>query len=107
MIIKAVLLKQSIEKAKSTLTLDAIDLQIRKKDIDQFALRCFNSLSHDWEVSGVQIASLLLQLPSFYTSNYNFVQINLWWLKQYMYTTIQPLEPTPNNSYLLFSLKFV
>ena len=60
MLVKAILLKQSIEKAKATSTPDANDLQIRRKDIDQFALRCFNTLSHDHEISGVQIASSLL-----------------------------------------------
>jgi intergrase/recombinase len=78
MLVKAVLLKQIIEKAKDALNLDASDLQIRKKDVDQFALRCFNTLSHDREVSSVQIASSLLQLLTYYTSNYNFVQVNLW-----------------------------
>ena len=60
MLVKAALLKQSIEKAKATLTPNAEDLRIRKKNIDQFALRCFNSLSHDREISGVQIANSLL-----------------------------------------------
>lgn len=52
-VLKAALLRQSIEKAKATLVPDATDLRLRKKDMDQFALRCFNSLSHDREVSGV------------------------------------------------------
>jgi hypothetical protein len=69
MLVKAALLKQSIEKAKATLTPDANDLRIRKKDMDQFALRCFNTLSHDREISGGQIASSLLQLPTYYTGN--------------------------------------
>lgn len=77
MLVKAALLKQSINKAKATLTPNANDLRIRKKDIDQFALRCFNTLSHDQEISGVQITSSLLQLPTYYTDNYNFVQVNL------------------------------
>jgi len=56
-------------------------MRIRKKDMDQFALRCFNTLSHDREISGVQIASSLRQLPTYYTVNDNFVQVNLWWLR--------------------------
>jgi hypothetical protein len=60
MLVKAALLKQAIEKAKATLTLDADDLRIRKKDMDQFTLRCFNTLSHNREISGVQITSSLL-----------------------------------------------
>jgi hypothetical protein len=34
MLVKAALLKRSIEKAKATLTLDATDIRIRKKDMD-------------------------------------------------------------------------
>lgn len=71
MLVKAALLKQMIEKAKDALNPDTSDLRMKKKDMDQFALRCFNTLSHDREVSGVQIASSLLQLPTYYTSNYN------------------------------------
>jgi hypothetical protein len=92
MLVKAALLKQSIEKAKATLTPDANDLRIRKKDMDQFALRCFNTLSHDREISGVQIASSLLQLPTYYTSNYNFVQVNLWWLRKYVRAAVDLAE---------------
>lgn len=97
MLVKAALLKQSIEKAKSTLTPDAADLRVRKKDMDQFALRCFNTLSHDREISGVQIASSLLQLPTYYTKNYNFAQVNLWWLRQYVRMTIDSTESPSSN----------
>jgi hypothetical protein len=98
MLLKAALLRRSIEKAKTTLSPDATDLRLRKKDMDQFALRCFNSLSHDREISGVQIASSLLQLPTHYTDNYNFVQVNLWWLRQYVRAAIQPTELLVNVS---------
>jgi hypothetical protein len=91
MLVKAALLKQSIEKAKATLTPDANDLRIRKKDMDQFALRCFNTLSHDREISGVQIASSLLQLPTYYTGNYNFVQ-------QYVRVVIDPAQSSADDS---------
>jgi hypothetical protein len=99
MLLKAALLKRAIEKAKATLTPDAADLRIRQKDTDQFALRCFNSLSHDREISGVQIASSLLRLPNYYTHNYNFVQLNLWWLRRYVRAAIQPtLLPADGSS---------
>jgi hypothetical protein len=77
MLVKATLLKQAIEKSKAPLTPDANNLRIRKKDMDQFALRCFNTLSNDREVSGMQIASSFLQLPTYYTANDDFVQVNL------------------------------
>ena len=80
MVLKAALLKESIEKANATQTPNAVDMRLQKKGTDDFVLRCFNSLSHDREISGVQVASSLLQLPTYYTSNYNFVQVNLWWL---------------------------
>ena len=76
MLIKAALLKESIEKAKANPTPNATDLRLQEKNIDRFELRCFNSLS-EWEVSGPQVASSLLQLPTHYTDNYNFVQVNL------------------------------
>ncbi|KFZ23650.1 hypothetical protein V502_01866 [Pseudogymnoascus sp. VKM F-4520 (FW-2644)] len=92
-VLKAALLRQSIEKAKTTLTPDSTDLRLRRKDMDQFALRCFNSLSHDREVRGVQIASTLLQLPAYYTANYNFVSVNLWWLRRYVRLAIMSTDP--------------
>ncbi|KAJ6087103.1 hypothetical protein N7467_006017 [Penicillium canescens] len=84
MIAKVALLKQAIEKAKTANPPTATDLRLREKDIDNFALRCFNSLAHDREVSGVQVASTLLHLPSYYTVNTKFVRVNLWWLRQYV-----------------------
>jgi hypothetical protein len=77
MLVKAVLPRRSIEKAKAILEPNADDLQIRKKDVDQFVLRCFNTLSYDREISGVQIVNSLLRLPTYYTENYNFAQVNL------------------------------
>jgi hypothetical protein len=57
------------------------DLRLREKGMDKFAQRCFNTLACDREISGVQVASTLLQLPTFYTVNSNFISINLWWLR--------------------------
>jgi hypothetical protein len=59
--------------------------------LDNFALRCFNTLSHDREISGVQVASTLLNLPTYYTISHNFNRINLWWLRRYMRDLIQPV----------------
>lgn len=50
----------------------------------------FNALCHDREISGVQVASVLLQLPTYYTINYNFTRIDLWWLRRYIRALIQP-----------------
>ncbi|OKP09974.1 hypothetical protein PENSUB_4620, partial [Penicillium subrubescens] len=87
---KAALLKQSIEKAKVAEPPTATDLRLREKGVNNFALRCFHALSHDREISGVQVASSLLQLPTHYTISYNFVRVNLWWLRRYIRAIIQP-----------------
>jgi hypothetical protein len=57
--------------------------------MDNFALCCFNTLSRDREISGVQVASTLLQLPTYYTVNDNAVRVNLWWLRRYIRTIVQ------------------
>jgi hypothetical protein len=98
MIIKAALHRQAIEKAMTTLTPDATDLRLREKGMDGFAHRCFNAMSHDREISGVQIASSLLQLPEYYTGNDNFVQINIWYLRQYIRRAIGSIESASENT---------
>ena len=60
---KAALLKQSIEKAKVAEPPTRTDLRLREKGVHNFELHYFNALSHDREISGVQVASVLLQLP--------------------------------------------
>jgi hypothetical protein len=99
MLLKTALLKESVEKAKATLTPDATDLRLREMDMDRFVLRCFNTLSRDREISGVQIASSLLGLPTHYTENSNnFVQVNLWWLKRYVRTAMESIDSLSNAS---------
>jgi hypothetical protein len=53
MLAKTALLKQSIDKAKMTEHPTATDLRLREKGMDQFALRSFNILANDREISGV------------------------------------------------------
>lgn len=57
---KAALLKQAIDRANFASAPRQVDLRLREKGMDKFALRCFNSLSQDREVSGVQVASTIL-----------------------------------------------
>ncbi|CAI7569062.1 unnamed protein product [Penicillium discolor] len=92
MLAKAALLKQRIERAEAAELPIRTDLRLRDKGLDNFALRCFNTLSHDREISGVQVVSTLLNLPTHYTINYNFVRINLWWLRGYIRDLIQPIN---------------
>jgi hypothetical protein len=53
MVAKAALLKQRIERAETAELLTRIDMRLRERGLDNFALRCFNTLSHDREISGV------------------------------------------------------
>jgi transcriptional regulator of met regulon len=98
MVTKAALLKQAIDHAHSTQAPSTADLRLRQRNMVNFSLRCFNSLSQDREVSGVQVASTLLQLPSYYTINYNFTRINLWWLKRYVRTLVPLTTSQPPSS---------
>jgi hypothetical protein len=81
---KAALLRQAIDRAKVAVPPTATDLRLRERGMDKFALRCFNSLAQDREVSGVQAASTLPRLPSYYTLHSKFVRVNLWWLRRYV-----------------------
>ena len=75
MLLKAALLAESKERLESN-SGDNISSQDTK-----FLLRWYNSLAHDQEISGVQIASHLLGFPTHY-SNYNsFVHVSLWRLR--------------------------
>jgi hypothetical protein len=88
-LVKAALLKQSIDKANATETPTSSNLRLREKGIDKFALRCFNSFSND---------RALLQLPTFYTINDKFVPIDLWWLRRYIRATIYAEDPSNDNA---------
>ncbi|KAF4210355.1 hypothetical protein CNMCM5878_004518 [Aspergillus fumigatiaffinis] len=92
MVAKAALLKERIERAKTAELPTRTDLRLREKGFDNFALRCFNTLSHDREISGVQVASTLLNLPTHYTISHNFIRINLWWLRRYIRDLIEPVS---------------
>ena len=53
MVTKAALLRQSLEKARVADPVIEADLRLRENGMNNFALRCFNTLTHDREVSGV------------------------------------------------------
>ncbi|OJJ51893.1 hypothetical protein ASPSYDRAFT_37735 [Aspergillus sydowii CBS 593.65] len=95
---KAALLRQAIESANNTPSPTRADLRLRQKGLDNFALRCFNSLSHDREVSGVHVASTLLGLPSYYTLHHNFIRINLWSLRQHIRSLTHLHRPSETSS---------
>jgi len=61
-------------------------------------LRWYNSLAHNQkEISGVQIASTLLSLPSHYTNIPNFVHINLSTLRACIQSLFRPETGSANN----------
>lgn len=95
---KAALLKQRIERARAAQSPTITDLRLQQTGFDNFALRCFNTLSHDREISGVQVASILLNLPTHYTINYNFKRINLWWLRRYVRHIIESASVDSGSS---------
>ncbi len=48
--------------------------------LDKFALKAFNRLSHDREISGPLVASYLLNLPDHYSLKVNMKTINIAFL---------------------------
>ena len=67
LILTAAILRQSLENAKTAAEPSESQLRIRDRDMDKFALRAFNRLSCDREISGPQAASCLLGLPDYHT----------------------------------------
>ena len=65
--------------------------------MNQFVLYCYNILSHEYEISNVQIVNFLLQLLIYYTWNYNFIQVNFWWLRHYVHMIIEFIESLNDN----------
>ena len=66
--------------------------------MNQFIFHCYNILSHKHKINDVQITNFLLQLLIYYIQNYNFVQVNFWWLRQYVHMVIEFIESLNDNS---------
>ena len=98
MLLKAALLRQSIEKAKMAEHPTAAETRLREKGMDQFALRCFNTLANLREISGVQVANTLLQYPDSYTVGSRFFSVDLWWLRRYVRGILYPDDPNNENT---------
>jgi len=84
MLLKAALLAESKERLESNNSGDD-DLSQGSK----FLLRWYNSLAHDQEISGVQIASRLLGFPTHYSNYNNFVHVGLWSLRLFFRSLLQ------------------
>jgi PIF1-like helicase len=93
MLLKAALLKECAERAEASGGAIAHSLSDVYTSTN-FLLRTYNALAHDREISGVQIASSLLQLPAYYTALHNFVNIHVGWLREYV-RNMMTLPNTP------------
>jgi hypothetical protein len=94
-LVKGALIADSMKSAGNNIA-NADDLHQDSK----FLLRWYNSLAHDQEVSGVQIASSLLQFPAYYTNFKKFVHFNLWRLRIAIRSLLHP-DDVENDRYML------
>jgi Helitron helicase-like domain at N-terminus len=89
MVMTAAMMRKTLEQAgKASDPSDAERIAL-EKGMRNFSLRVFNRMSHDKEVSGVKVASSLLQLPGYYTPPTELRRINLYYLRRRFQTLIQ------------------
>jgi hypothetical protein len=67
LIMAAAILKYAIEDAKAASELSEKQCRIRSQDMNKFVLCAFNCLTDNYEISDLQAASCLLNLPDHYT----------------------------------------
>src|SRR4051812_8922166 len=89
MVMTAAVLKETLEQAEQASNPTNKEKMALQKSMTNFSLRVFNRMSHDKEVSGVQIASSLLQLPAYYTPHTQLHHINLYYLRRRFQFIIQ------------------
>jgi hypothetical protein len=96
-LLKSALIADSIKSINNNVS-NSDDLQEDSK----FLLRLYNSIAHDQEISGVEIARSLLQLPAYYTNN-KFVHCNLWRLRLHVRSllNISDTNDLENDRYFL------
>ena len=82
LILTASMVKRTLEDAKAATEPSEQQLRIRRQDMDKFALRAFNRLAQDREISGPQVASSLLNLPDYYTLPTKIRRLNLGQLRR-------------------------
>ena len=76
-IMSAAIVRKAYEDAQSKATATGSSLPVRHADLDKFALRTFNRLAYEREVSGPLAASCLLDLPDHYSHDISLRRINL------------------------------
>ena len=89
MVMTAAIIRKTLEQAEQASTETNEEKIALEKGMTNFCLRVFNRMSHDKEVSGVQVASSLLQLPVYYTPHTELHRINLYYLRRRLRAIIQ------------------
>jgi hypothetical protein len=82
MVATAAMIRKALEQAEHASNPTNEEKIALQKGMLNFSLRVFNRMSHDKEVSGVQVASSLLQLPEYYTPKTELHRINLYYLRR-------------------------
>jgi Helitron helicase-like domain at N-terminus len=89
MVITAVMMRKTLEQGERSSNPSNEERIAMEKGMRNFSLRVFNRMSHDKEVSGVQVASSLLKLPNYYTPHSKLRRVNLYYLRHRLETLIQ------------------
>jgi hypothetical protein len=82
MVTAAAVIKESQERAEAATDTNDEEREAFEIAMRNFAMRAFNRMSLDREVSGVQAASSLLQLPTYYAPRSESRHINLHYLRR-------------------------
>ena len=82
MVVTAAMMRKILEQGEQASNPTDEEKLALEKGLRKFPLRVFNRMSHDREVSGVQVASSLLQLPAYYTPRTELHRINLYYLRR-------------------------
>jgi len=90
MVTTAAVMKKTLEQAEQASTPTNVERLALEKGMRNFSLRVFNRMAHDREVSGVQVASSLLQLPAYYTPCTELHRINLSYLRRRLQAILKP-----------------
>jgi hypothetical protein len=89
MVMAAAMIRKTLEQAERAPHPSNAEEIALKKGMAKFSLRAFNRMFHDREVSGVQVASSLLQLPAYYSPHTELHHINLHYLRRRFQALIQ------------------
>jgi len=89
MVMTAAMMRKTLEQAGQTPNPSNAEQMALEKGMKNFVLRVFNRMSHDREVSGVQVASSLLRLPTYYTPLTEMHRVNLYYLRRRLQALIQ------------------